>query len=56
MRAALVEWLRAAELPHTRVYVIVRDPVDAHRLAAMIDAELVEWSRERWEVVTAGGG
>ena len=49
MRDALVTWLRSADLSHSRVYLIVRDAADARRIADEIGAEVVVWSRARWE-------
>lgn len=49
IRDALVLWLKRASTPTTRVYLIVRDSYQAQTVAAQIEAELVWWSRAKWE-------
>jgi hypothetical protein len=48
MRDALVSWLGGVSLPETRVYLIIRDPLDARRIAEHIGASVIEFD-ERCE-------
>lgn len=48
MRDALVKWLSECEMSSTRVYMIVRDPIEAQHIARLVHAELVVWSKDKW--------